>query len=143
VDGKASIAFTADDSEFFGFDKVKLSDRIKKDLDTMVGAVESADMIHGITITGHADRIGPSPYNSKLALRRADAVKSYLVSKGIPADRIVAESDGSSQPVVTCPGVKNEGKLIRCLAPNRRVDIQALLADTVNVADVTLISPNS
>ena len=138
-DGKAMIVFAAADSEFFGFDKVKLSDEIKKDLDTMVSAVDSADLIHAINITGHADRIGPAPYNGALAMRRAEAVKDYLVSKGIPADRIVTRSDGSSGPLVTCPGIKNEHKLIRCLAPNRRVDIEAVLADTVDVANITLV----
>jgi outer membrane protein OmpA-like peptidoglycan-associated protein len=141
-EGQAEIVFAADDSEFFGFDKVNLSDQVKADLDALVGAVDDADMIHGITVTGHADRIGPAPYNDKLALRRAEAIKAYLVSKGIPADRIQTLSDGSSTPLVTCAGIKNEKKLIRCLAPNRRVDIEALLADNVNIEAVTIQSAN-
>ena len=137
-EGQGKIVFSVDDAEFFGFDQVQLSDQTKADLDAMVGAVENADMIHGVTITGHADRIGPAPYNENLALRRAQAVKDYLVARGIPAERIETLSDGSSRPLFTCPHVKNERKLIRCLAPNRRVDIEALLADTVDVATVTL-----
>jgi len=69
--GQAKFVFAADESEFFGFDQVSFSDQVKADLDSVVGAVDNADMIHGITVTGHADRIGPAPYNDKLALRRA------------------------------------------------------------------------
>ena len=140
-EGQAMIVFAADDAEFFGFDQVKLSDQIKADLDTVIGAVKDADMIHGIIVTGHADRIGPAPYNEQLAQRRAQAVKEYLVSKGIPAKRIQAQSDGSSQPLVSCPEIKNKQKLIRCLAPNRRVDIEALLADQVDIGSVSLAPP--
>jgi outer membrane protein OmpA-like peptidoglycan-associated protein len=138
-DDDAMIVFAVDDSEFFGFDKVKLSDEAKADLDTVVGAVANADLIHGITVTGHADRIGPAPYNEQLAQRRAQAVKDYLVSRGIAAERIQTASDGSSEPLVSCPNVKNEHKLIHCLAPNRRVDVEALLANNVDLETVTLV----
>jgi outer membrane protein OmpA-like peptidoglycan-associated protein len=140
-EGQAMIVFAADDSEFFGFDQVKLSERVKMDLDTLVSAVQDADMIDSITITGHADRIGPKLYNEKLALRRAEVVKAYLIAKGIPANRIQALSDGDSVPLVNCPSIKNEDKLIRCLAPNRRVDIVATLADKVDISKVTIIPP--
>ncbi|MCP5315638.1 MAG: OmpA family protein [Chromatiaceae bacterium] len=140
-EGRAMIVFAADDSAFFGFDKVKLSDETKADLDSIIDAVEDADLIHAVTITGHADKLGPTPYNERLALRRAQAVKDYLVSRGIPAERIATASDGSSAPLVTCPGIRSENKLIRCLAPNRRVDIEAVLADSVDVATVSLTPP--
>jgi len=130
---QARILFTLDDSEFFGFDQVSLSQQAKADLDGMVNALKSADRIHGITITGHADRIGPSPYNERLALKRSEAVKRYLVSRGIPADRVQTLSDGSAQPLVTCPDIKNGSQLVLCLAPNRRVDIEALLATNVDI----------
>jgi outer membrane protein OmpA-like peptidoglycan-associated protein len=139
--GQAKIMFSVDDSEFFGFNKDQLNDKAKADLDAMVGAVQDADMIHGIDITGHADQIGPPPYNTALALKRAEAVKKYLVSQGIPADRINTASDGSSDPLVTCPGVDNEGKLIKCLAPNRRVDVVASLGNDVDVTSVSLAPP--
>ncbi len=140
-EGKSRIVFAVDDAEFFGFDQVKLSDEVKADLDAVVNSVENVDMIHGITVTGHADQIGPAPYNEQLALHRAQAVKDYLVTKGIPANRVQALSNSSSKPLVSCPGIKNERKLIRCLAPNRRVDIEALLADTVDIANVNLVPP--
>lgn len=141
-DDQAMIVFAVDDAEFFGFDKAELNDQIKADLDDVMAAVDNADLFHSITITGHADKIGPAPYNEQLALRRAQNVKTYLVKKGIPAERILAVSDSSSAPLVTCPSIKSENKLIRCLAPNRRVDIEAILADTVDIATITLASPD-
>lgn len=141
-DDKALIVFTVDDAEFFNFDQVKLSDQVKTDLDAVVNAVQNADLIHGITITGHSDKIGPAPYNEKLAMGRAQAVKDYLVTKGIPAERIVATSDGGSNPLVTCTGIKSKAKLVHCLAPNRRVDIEALLSDTVDIDTISLLPPS-
>ncbi|MEJ2622440.1 MAG: OmpA family protein [Candidatus Thiodiazotropha sp.] len=135
------IQYTIDDSEFFGFDKVSLSDSVKTDLNSLVGSVEETDLIHGITITGHADTLGPAPYNAQLAQRRADAVKNYLVEKGIPADRINVQSDGSSNPLVTCTGTQDKEQLISCLAPNRRVDIQALVADNVEINTFLVVPP--
>jgi len=135
------ILFTLDDSEFFGFDQVALSRQAKADLDDLVKALQDADMIHGITITGHADRIGPSPYNERLALKRSEAVKRYLVSGGIPADRVQTLSDGSAQPLVTCPDTRDSSTLVLCLAPNRRVDIEALLATNVAIDRVIELPP--
>lgn len=142
-EGKVKIVFALDDSEFFGFDKVQLSDQAKQDLDSLVAAIKNADEVHGIAITGHADRIGPKPYNVQLAERRAQAVANYLVSKGIPEQLIEARGDGTSGPLVTCPNIKNMKKLIRCLAPNRRVDVEVLMADDVNVADIEIVPPGN
>jgi outer membrane protein OmpA-like peptidoglycan-associated protein len=139
---QAKIVFALDDSEFFGFDQVKLTDQAKADLNALISAVDGADQFHGITITGHADQIGPAPYNAQLALKRAESVKNYLVSHGLPADRLLAVGDGDSQPLVSCQNMKNRGELVRCLAPNRRVDIEALLADNVDI-DILLIQPSA
>ena len=64
-------------------------------------------------------------YNQKLSERRADAVRDYLVSKGVPRDKIETLGMGKTQPV---PGVvcnqKALKELIACLAPNRRVEVE-------------------
>ncbi len=54
---------------------------------------------------------------------RAEAVKNYLVSKGVPANRVYTEGKGKSQPVKQCTD-KNRKALIACLQPNRRVEVE-------------------
>ncbi len=68
-------------------------------------------------------------------------MKNYLVSKGIPAERIQALTDGTSEPLVSCQNISNKTKLIHCLAPNRRVDIEALLGDDVEI-DTVMLTPS-
>ena len=79
-----------------------------------------------ITIAGHADRLGSDAYNQKLSERRANAVKAYLVSRGVPASKIRAEGRGESEPVTgdDCKGSRGKA-LISCLQPDRRVDVSA------------------
>ncbi len=137
--GRAMIVFTLDDAALFNFDQVKLSDRARTNLDALVASVDKADKIERISVTGHADRNGPPRYDKRLAQRRAEAVKDYLVSKGILASRIQASSDDTAPPFVTCPNIQSERARIRCLAPNRRVDIEAQLADDAIVDPATLV----
>ena len=66
-----------------------------------------------ITVEGHADTRGTSEYNLALGERRAAAVKDYIVSLGVPADRITTVSKGKEQPVCT---EENEA----CWQRNRR-----------------------
>ena len=78
-----------------------------------------------VLVTGHTDPIGTQQYNQKLSERRADAVRDYLVSKGVPRDRIETLGMGKTQPI---PGVvckqKNMKELIACYAPHRRVEVE-------------------
>jgi len=69
-----------------------------------------------VSVTGHTDLAGPADYNMALSLRRADAVRSALITGGIPADKITVAGRGMSEPAVpTALGVRN--------AKNRRVEI--------------------
>jgi OOP family OmpA-OmpF porin len=87
-----------------------------------------------ILVTGHADRLGPEPYNAKLSQLRAEAVKKYLIGKGKPAKRIEIRAKGEHMPLISCAGdATPETK--SCLAPNRRAEI------TVKPASKTLAKP--
>ena len=68
---------------------------------------------------GHTDSIGTEAYNLKLSERRAQAVKAYLVSKGIDASRIYSEGKGEAQPIAS-------NKTAEGRAKNRRVDIEVV-----------------
>ena len=76
---------------------------------------------------GHADRIGGDAYNQKLSVRRAEAIKAYLVSKGLEANRIYTEGKGEKQPVTgdSCRRLSG-AKLIQCLQPDRRTEIEVI-----------------
>ena len=77
-----------------------------------------------VTITGYTDRLG-SDDNVELSQRRANAVKSYLVGKGVAADRLIAVGKGKVDPIVHCENT-DRSTLIKCLEPNRRVVIEPI-----------------
>ena len=93
---------------------------------------EVADKIKGyitatidhIDLIGHTDRLGSDAYNLRLSERRAKTVKNYLIKKGVDGGKMVDKGRGESEPVVQCKGNKATKKLIRCLQPNRRVDVE-------------------
>jgi OOP family OmpA-OmpF porin len=76
-----------------------------------------------ITVNGYTDRLGSDKYNLKLSQERADTVKAKLVSTGIAPERINAVGKGEANPVVTC-NQKSRAELIKCLEPNRRVEVE-------------------
>ena len=111
----------------FDFNKATLRPEGKKKLDEVVAKSQGL-VLEVIIAVGHADRIGSAAYNQKLSEKRAAAVKDYVVSKGIPANRVYTEGKGSKQPVTKpdqCKGAKS-AKVISCLQPDRRVDIEII-----------------
>jgi OOP family OmpA-OmpF porin len=102
----------------FDFDKSVIKPEGRARLDDLVSKMGGINLEVVIAI-GHTDSIGSAAYNQKLSVRRAESVKAYLVSKGIPANRIYTEGKGESQPVAS--NKTKEGR-----AKNRRVEIEVI-----------------
>ena len=102
----------------FDFDKAVLKPEGKARLDDLVGKLKAVNL-EVIIAVGHTDSIGTKAYNQKLSVRRANAVKAYLVSKGIEANRIYTEGKGETQPIAD--NRTKEGR-----AKNRRVEIEVV-----------------
>jgi len=77
-----------------------------------------------ILVSGYTDRLGSQQYNQKLSERRADAVKAYLVKKGVDASKIDTMGMGKTLQIKSCPDGKDRKALIECLAPNRRAVVE-------------------
>lgn len=101
---------------YFDFDKATLKQGGKDLIDSEIAKLGQVNLNSVIAI-GHTDSVGSDAYNQKLSERRAQAVKDYMVSKGIAADRIQIKGMGESQPVAD--NKNKEGR-----AKNRRVEIE-------------------
>jgi OOP family OmpA-OmpF porin len=102
----------------FDFDKSVLKPEGKAKLDDLANKVKAINLEVVIAI-GHTDSIGSDAYNQKLSVRRAESVKSYLVSKGVEPNRIYTEGKGEKQPVAS--NKTKEGR-----QKNRRVEIEVI-----------------
>jgi OOP family OmpA-OmpF porin len=110
------VTFAAD--AFFDFDKAVLKPEGKAKLDDLVNKMAGVNL-EVIIAVGHTDSIGTDAYNQKLSVRRAEAVKHYLVGKGIEKNRVYTEGKGEKQPVAD--NKTREGR-----AKNRRVEIEVV-----------------
>lgn len=110
------VTYAAD--AFFDFDKSVLKPEGKAKLDDLVDKVKGINL-EVIIAVGHTDSIGTDAYNQKLSVRRAEAVKAYLVSKGIEKNRVYTEGKGEKQPVA-------DNRTAEGRAKNRRVEIEVV-----------------
>ncbi len=116
---------TIQSEALFGFDNAVIKGKNNQVLDDIAAKIKEHGDVEFVLVTGHTDRIGSDAYNQKLSERRANAVKKYLAAHGISDVRMKSTGKGESEPVVDCKGVKGTKNLIECLAPNRRVVVDA------------------
>ena len=121
--------YTLSASELFEFDSNELRSPQPK-LDEIAAVLVNNPQIGNVQITGYTDRLGTDAYNLKLSQRRADAVKAYLVAAGVAANRLVAVGRGEADPVVQCKQTARAA-LIKCLEPNRRVEVAQITVERV------------
>jgi OOP family OmpA-OmpF porin len=117
------MSFSGD--ALFGFDKAVLRPEGQLMLSNLAQQL-NATTFDTIVLSGHADRLGSEKYNQKLSEQRANAVKDFLITKDIAANRIEASGKGKSQPVTAtaeCLGSQSP-RVIACLQPDRRVDVE-------------------
>ena len=110
----------------FDFDKAVLKPEGMAAIDRdVISKLKDVQKLELVLVTGHTDLIGTQAYNQKLSERRADAVRNYLVSKGVAKDKIETLGMGKTQPI---PGLKCEQKNLKekiaCFAPLRRVEVE-------------------
>lgn len=110
----------------FNFNKSDLRDlsgRGQAVLNELVSKLTVLDHINVIRIVGYTDRLGSEVYNQLLSQRRADTIRQFLISRGVPENMISATGAGENNPVKECHET-NRAKLIDCLQPNRRVEVE-------------------
>ena len=112
----SKVTYAAD--AFFDFDKSVIKPEGKAKLNDLADKVKAINL-EVIIAVGHTDSVGSDAYNQKLSMRRSQAVKAYLVSKGIDKTRIYTEGKGEKQPVAD--NKTKEGR-----AKNRRVEIEVV-----------------
>jgi OOP family OmpA-OmpF porin len=91
----------------FDYDKANIKAEFAPVLDEAAQTLQDNPEVR-VRIEGHTDSIGSDEYNQRLSERRAQAVKQYLVSKGIAAARLETSGYGESQPIA--PNTTPEGK---------------------------------
>jgi OmpA-OmpF porin, OOP family len=110
------VTFAAD--AFFDFNKTALKPEGKAKLDDLVSKMGGINL-EVIIAVGHTDSVGSDAYNQKLSVARSEAVKAYLLSKGVEKNRVYTEGKGEKQPVAD--NKTSEGR-----AKNRRVEIEVV-----------------
>ena len=109
------IKVTFPASALFDFDKSVLKPEGRRGLDNLMAKIKGVD-VEVYVVVGHTDSIGTEEYNRKLSLRRADSVKAYFVSQGVPQAKIRADGRGELEPVAS-------NKTAEGRSQNRRVEV--------------------
>ena len=110
---------------FFDFNKATIKSKSKPVLDRAVEVLSEFPSLR-VEVSGHTDNKGSAEYNQKLSQKRADAVKEYLVGKGVAAERLETRGAGEDEPI-------DSNKTARGRAKNRRIEFKILIAKPAGV----------
>lgn len=122
--GSGTIEIYYDDDKFelkgvnFATGKTELLSSSYKILESTVKGLQKYDSVK-VEISGHSDNVGGLEFNDKLSQARADAVRNYLIKKGIAENRIIAVGYGYSRP-------RADNKTEKGRAQNRRIEISII-----------------
>jgi OmpA-OmpF porin, OOP family len=111
-------------SSLFAINSATISTAVSE-LDALATALKANPQVSSVVITGHTDQLGKEAVNRRLSQERAEAVKTYLVGKGVDANRLVAKGMASSQLVTNCK-LPTRAEMIKCGTANRRVVIEPI-----------------
>lgn len=110
------LVITLAGSLLFRSDETTLLPVAQERLDQVATALQTLAGGQTLVIEGHTDSVGTTDYNRRLSEARAEAVRAYLVTRGVPPEQLVAVAKGEEEPVAS--NTTDEGR-----ANNRRVEI--------------------
>ncbi|MEI4260062.1 MAG: porin OmpA [Candidatus Dasytiphilus stammeri] len=127
----------------FKFDKFDLTTAGKQQLNELYYNIKAFDYKNSSTIriVGYSDRIGSGEYNQILSEKRAQSVANYLIAKGIDSDKIYIQGKGTLNSITgkNCDFIHHHSSiLIRCLAPDRRVEIEVNGIKNINITKLDI-----
>lgn len=112
------IVFSDLGDVLFAFDSAELT-AAAHDVLTQIGTRLTGANLVSVKVVGHTDSVGSDAYNQGLSERRARSVADFLISQGIPAEKLTTEGLGESQPVAD--NASDAGR-----AQNRRVELHVV-----------------
>lgn len=124
---RAIETITLESDTLFAFGRAdfqSLKNEGQSQLSAIASKLLNTPNIGKIVISGHADQLGDSQGNLQVSKQRAQTIRTYLVGKGVSAELVVAQGEGSRKPLVNCDMQQPRAQLIKCLEPNRRVEIE-------------------
>ncbi|MGL5609641.1 MAG: OmpA family protein, partial [Aeromonas veronii] len=119
--------FNLSSDVLFAFGKADLKQEGMSALDDLYQQIVDVQPKDGSAVVmGYTDRIGSDANNQRLSEARAQTVADFLISKGLPADKVSIQGNGASNPVTgnQCDAIKAKAALIDCLGPDRRVEVR-------------------